>query len=447
MAFLISLTMIIFQVGSSLNSAAGRYVTEYVSKQQYELASSYYSNILMSVVVGGGIVTALLIAVYAGFGDSTFLPILLVATMFLASYISLTAVVIGVGTFVTQRFYLRDSIRSAGAVLSFFVMVLLLKCAHLGLWAVVLGNLSNSLVQLFGFSTTWRKLLPGVSFSCSLVRMERIREIFLFCMGSMLAFGGGYLVRAGTLWAVKNTSTSVHLGEYAVAYQVGTILATSIGALLMVSSPAIYRFLAQGKTCDACHQIESYNYLGVFWGLTILIFVWSDGESILRLWLGNKAVDPGAIQPIMIATCVSAMLACMASPMGTFLVGCNRFMDCGIITLIEGVLVASSAYVFLKFLKGSLVLVALIPGVFSAVKQLLIYLVFYRELFTFSSAKTWLRKMLFLLGYMLMLYILNTSSRRIFSGFDAGSLALRCFIAMAPLVPVLWIRLKRAQIA
>jgi O-antigen/teichoic acid export membrane protein len=359
----------------------------------------------------------------------------------------LIAVVVGSGTFVTQKFYMRDSIRSAGLVTSLLVTVSLLRWTNVGLWAVAIGSLANSLLQLYGFSWTFKRLLPEISFSFSLLQRSRIKEIFIFCVGSMLAFGGGYFVRAGVLWAVKNTSTSERLGEYAIAYQVGTMLATSIGSLLMVSSPAIYRLLSQGKKREACHQIESYNYLGVFWALTFLVFIWLDGESVLRLWLGNRAVDTHVIHPIMISLCVSAMLASLASPMGTFLVGCNQIMNCGIITLVEGMLVACSAYVFIRFMHGSLVVTALLPGVYSVVKQFLIYYVFYRDLFLFSSWRVWLQKALFLLVYGLILYILNMFSRYVFWGSDVISVVLRAFIAMIPIVPILRHRLNRTSIA
>lgn len=442
--FLVSLTMLVFQVGFSLNEAAGKFVTQAVARRDFAGASSHLSNILAIVVVGGGAATAALWILYAIFGDTTRLTPGIVGVMLVSANLSLLAAVVSVGAFATNRLYLREGIRTGGVLVGFMVTVTLLETTYLGFWSVVIGNLVTVLTQLAAFSRSLRSLLPEVSLRWSAVRRGRIREVLLFCFGAILAFSGLYLIRTGVLWAVKMGASGSLLGHYGIASQVGALLATSIGALAVAAGPVIYHFLGRGNPRDATRQIESFNHLGLLWGLTFLAVAAHDGDGLLSLWLGPRALDPAVIRPILLASCISAIVGAMSSPLGVFLVGSNRIMPFGVVTVIEGLLVAATAAGVMRYGGGNLALVALVPGLFSVAKQLACYFVLFRGMFLFSRPSVWVRKIMAVGLYALALWVLHAGLRRFVPGQSLPALALRVAVGCAPMIIVLFRRFKVA---
>jgi hypothetical protein len=180
----------------------------------------------------------------------------------------------------------------------------------------------------------------------------------------------------------------------------------------------------------------------VLLAMFLLGLVVSEGRSMMQFWLG-AAVDDTTLY-VVYGCCLSASVMALSSIQGTYLEGINRVWVYGVTTIVEGVLVAVSAWVTLSVGPGRLVIVSLLPGAWSALKQLVIY-VAWKSLFPYSARRFWIRNAIALSLFVLVTFCLVVTAHKVVPSPAFVGTVLRSALLTVPLAVFAYVRYFRTR--
>jgi len=391
-ALVISISSIIKVLGHSLSGAAGRYLTQSIAKDDDALASSYMTNTLgalltvgSAVIVGLGGYSLLAGAVIEEMGTG-FLMVILVGAVGES-----VAGVLGAGNFARERFVSKELAASGVRILYGVVCYVLLVHCGAGVWSVAIGMAVAALVNSAIFLLLFRRNLPNVRLDIRRLQAKRMVEVGAFVGWMLLVFCGSYILRTGTMWVVKKTLAQEMLGKYALAIVVANMLARTFDSVGNVTSPPIYRHLAQGLRRRATGGIERHVHMVTIMGGIMVLCLAFEGRNMLDLLLRDGA--PAGIMPILLGCMISAMLIDFARPFSVFLAGMNKQRGLGIIWAVEGCAVVACTVLILHDGQDRLEWVAFLPGL-SAILKIAVVNMIYGKLFEFAPKLQYVRKAL-----------------------------------------------------
>jgi len=386
-AFSLQIVHIIGVAGTTMSSAAARYVTQSVARDEKDAAASYLTNTLACVLAAGAVAFVVVAAIGALLPD---VPVSFLLMLLLGAIMSSVAGTLAVGNFVRERFVSDGILRSLSRILYGGVCYGLLVHVGLGIWSVPVALLAASLVLLVGFAWMLRRSLPAVKLRPSLIGRRRMFEVASYFGWMLLLHCGMYIYRAGTMWSVKAFLPGELLGKYAVAIAISNLMLQLFKSLSVLTTPGIYRDLARERFPAATRGVERYLFLlALFGGTAVTIFAF-DGQSLLQLVLGRSA--PPGTQPILVGCVLSAMLVSTNVPFSTFLAGLNFQKYLGLMWLAAGAVIVGLSVVLLRDGVDRLVLLAYLPGVVTISKNAIILPMAFRRWFAFSSLRAFLRK-------------------------------------------------------
>jgi O-antigen/teichoic acid export membrane protein len=429
--FVLNVGLLVIVLGNALSGATSRYLALNYAQKEQAKASTYLSNTLVLVLIGG-ISVSFLLYIYIKFlsqngGD---MPIGFVEAMLISTLLSSLAGVFSSGTFVRERFIERDAINSITRIINGVVCGFLLLYLGFGLWAVAIGTLLGSLLRLVAFHYSCGRLLPEVKMDIQLVSRRHIQEVASFVGWMLLSYCGGYIVNSGTLMAVENGVTPEALGRFALAANVTMLTHQILGCFSSVTSPPTYKLIAVKDYHGATWQIEKFIFLSTSLGMTLIIVLLFEGHQLLYLWLGDSA--PENMTLLLAAAGTSAVLMVTSVPISVFLAGTGNVRNYGIAMVTSGLTVVGIVYFVLRGEDAQLVLVALIPGVIISIKNIVMVL-FYKKLFVFSPLVKVARRILGSVVLWLVTILSGTFASRAFGGDTILITAIRLVIIVLPL--------------
>ncbi|MHB0956082.1 MAG: MATE family efflux transporter [Pirellulaceae bacterium] len=389
--FLIQLGAIVDIIGNALSGAAARYVTQSIARGERQQASSYLTNTVYAV---GTLGMLFLIAfnIYWFFLPSlnARVPLLLTNLVILSLVITSLGKSLSVGNFIRERFVSRAVVDILGRIVYLGTIFWFISGLDIGIWAVGWSLLITSIVAITANYCLCRYLLPEVVFNLRLISRGQILEIATFVSWMLLAYCGLYVTRSGVLIAIEHSCSEFDLGRFALVFQVNAMVLNVLQTFSLVAAPGVYRSLALGMNRSATAGMERYLLRVTLIGTVATIAVGLEGESILRLWLGNSA--PSDMRVLLIGASFSALMLGWGIGVSVYLAGANRVRNYGVLCLSASLAVVLAAHLLLTANPGNLVYVAFLPGIAEATKCLLSIFLIDRYLFVLAPRGAYLRK-------------------------------------------------------
>jgi len=439
-AFVISIGLLVRTLGNALSGATARYLTISHTRGEDRNASLYMSNTL-AIVASGGSIIALLIYIYVKFFSKTgnIMPMGFIEVMLLSIVLSAISGVFSTGTFVREKFVIRNAIDSFCRISYGVICGLLLLYSNIGIWSVAIATLTAAVLRLLFFHRSCNKLLPDAKGSLKLVQVRHIFEVSAFVGWMLLSFCGGYVISSGMIAVVENCVSTDNLGRFALATNVGLLIRQGLGCLSAVTSPATYRRIALGDYRGATYQLQKFLFLAMCIGATAMVILILEGTNILHVWLG--ASTPVNMKPLLVVIGISAILSTSNIPISVFLAGVGKVRNYGVATLVGACAAVTVGFAILRSYPSRLVWIAALPAIVVVLKNCIVVFL-HRDSFNFSPIRKMLGKIMGVFVLFIISIFVGLAAKTWLAGDTIFYVGMRVGLIGSPLVLLLAFLLK-----
>jgi O-antigen/teichoic acid export membrane protein len=412
LAVLLSFATIFTLFGNAVKDASVRFISKSAATDNWNEAGDFIIN---------AIAVATWISLISILGSSLAgcinphligsLPIQFVFILLTGMCMTFLSGIFLAGNFYNENFLSSSILAACGRIVYAAVAYFCISNLKIDYWGIAVANLISALFVVAGAYILFRKNLPLVSMKPRRLALSTQKQIVSFIGWMLLVYCGSYCASSAILLIANNYATSGEIVKLALGLQVGSIAAQILTCFSLVTSPGIYKALANGDKILASRYIQLLLDLLIPSAVCGMLIVNFGGEQLLRLWLGDS-VPPGMI-PVILGSFMSFSMVSLTIPFCAYYAASKRIKPYGLACVAESLVICMASFLVFTLQSPSgdrVSWVVLFPAGAIGLKLMFLCVIKYQGLQVnwTRTAKTILHSGLIALGAFLLLCISET---------------------------------------